>query len=659
MIRLVAPGIYGNQIFGNTYWGPFTYTETNFYIGILPLVLVAVSLFSPKRKLAIGLFVLGLLPLLAVYNIFPFRQIIAFIYPLFLNTFPGRIFYVTAFTWSLASGLGADWLVRERPTRFLKILSIVILGPSIILLSLFCVSRYVQQESPDLAFVSIGYQEKIARIDSDSLLVASGLLALSALLLWLLRRTQKNFWAMAIPSLALMIIIGDLFTHGINYNPSFAPYRLPPPPPSLETLQDVSKSERTPYRILTVNSNSILPGLTPELYALPTVTGYSSWVLQRYSRYADLTQNRYQASLNHVYFDDCCPPMLDALNIKYVYSSPDSPPSSSGVLSLVNVLDNAIIETEQPDFIGKNEWTIDGITRPILFQHPPSRIVFPLNLSRSTIFKTAISLDPEAWAISRDGVVFEVLIAEKNSPDTQVLFSNYLNPRDNPEDRSWIPLEIDLSQYVGKDISLILQTSPGPGDDSSFDWAGWASPHIENYSPATLELIYDGPNKIFRNPEAFPRAWLVDKIHQVPKGDLEAVEALLKEDGFDLSAEAVIEGELNNPLGETHPTDGVDVVLYTPEQVEILVENAENAFLVFSDVMYPGWKVFIDGIEQPIFSTNLIMRGVYLEAGVHQVVFKFRPTSFYLGLGIAVLALTIFLLGFVFSSIRSRQKAIE
>ncbi|MGC9357940.1 MAG: hypothetical protein ACP5GX_08740, partial [Anaerolineae bacterium] len=75
-----------------------------------------------------------------------------------------------------------------------------------------------------------------------------------------------------------------------------------------------------------------------------------------------------------------------------------------------------------------------------------------------------------------------------------------------------------------------------------------------------------------------------------------------------------------------------------------------------SDVMYPGWVALVDGVEQPIRTTNLIMRGVYLERGAHEVVFEFRPLAFYLGSGITTAALMAVIAGVVFDSRRRATK---
>ena len=53
------------------------------------------------------------------------------------------------------------------------------------------------------------------------------------------------------------------------------------------------------------------------------------------------------------------------------------------------------------------------------------------------------------------------------------------------------------------------------------------------------------------------------------------------------------------------------------------------------DQFYPGWRVFIDGKEEPLLRANYINRAVFIEGGKHSVVFRFLPESLYTGYKLA------------------------
>jgi hypothetical protein len=57
-----------------------------------------------------------------------------------------------------------------------------------------------------------------------------------------------------------------------------------------------------------------------------------------------------------------------------------------------------------------------------------------------------------------------------------VVLDTTLNPRAQMEHRRWIPVEVDLSRWAGQTIGLTLRTLPG--DNLSYDWAGWGNPVI-------------------------------------------------------------------------------------------------------------------------------------------------------------------------------------
>jgi uncharacterized membrane protein YfhO len=50
--------------------------------------------------------------------------------------------------------------------------------------------------------------------------------------------------------------------------------------------------------------------------------------------------------------------------------------------------------------------------------------------------------------------------------------------------------------------------------------------------------------------------------------------------------------------------------------------------LVYSDTWYPGWRVFVDGVERPLLRVNHAFKGVALEPGRHRVRFEFAPWRF-------------------------------
>jgi uncharacterized membrane protein YfhO len=58
-------------------------------------------------------------------------------------------------------------------------------------------------------------------------------------------------------------------------------------------------------------------------------------------------------------------------------------------------------------------------------------------------------------------------------------------------------------------------------------------------------------------------------------------------------------------------------------------------YLVLADTYYPGWRVAVNGEEQPILRANHAFRAVALPEGESHVAFRYDPLSFRFGLWIS------------------------
>ena len=65
--------------------------------------------------------------------------------------------------------------------------------------------------------------------------------------------------------------------------------------------------------------------------------------------------------------------------------------------------------------------------------------------------------------------------------------------------------------------------------------------------------------------------------------------------------------------------------------IELPADTTTHDVTGLTDLYYPGWRVYVDGHEEEIHRTNAIFRGVELDPGSHRVVYRFEPTSFYIG----------------------------
>jgi len=78
-----------------------------------------------------------------------------------------------------------------------------------------------------------------------------------------------------------------------------------------------------------------------------------------------------------------------------------------------------------------------------------------------------------------------------------------------------------------------------------------------------------------------------------------------------------------------------------PERVAAEVSSSKAGLLVLTDLAYPGWTAAVDGSPAELLRADGYFRAVALPAGAHRVVFRFRPTSFYAGAAVSLMALLL------------------
>jgi hypothetical protein len=63
-------------------------------------------------------------------------------------------------------------------------------------------------------------------------------------------------------------------------------------------------------------------------------------------------------------------------------------------------------------------------------------------------------------------------------------------------------------------------------------------------------------------------------------------------------------------------------------EINASVENGRSGWLICTDNYYPGWKVFVDSAEKPLVKAYTTFKAVFLEAGTHDVSFRYYPPEF-------------------------------
>ena len=156
------------------------------------------------------------------------------------------------------------------------------------------------------------------------------------------------------------------------------------------------------------------------------------------------------------------------------------------------------------------------------------------------------------------------------------------------------------------------------------------------------------------NLEAFGNAWFIDslKLVSTPDEELAALSQINLKNSAVLLAATANEMNMKNTF-LVDSSQKVELVSYAPNKLVYKTSSKSPGFLVFSEVFYRGnqdWLSFVDGQVQPHVKVNYVLRGMPIEAGTHEVVFEFKPTSVekgqYIDLASSI-ALALLLLGVI------------
>lgn len=155
----------------------------------------------------------------------------------------------------------------------------------------------------------------------------------------------------------------------------------------------------------------------------------------------------------------------------------------------------------------------------------------------------------------------------------------------------------------------------------------------------------DGQLAVIEFLGALPRAVLYSNW-QVNTNDDETLK-LLGSQSFDPHSTVLVsDGWLPapKPADANQPAGTVQInPNYKPKRVQLDADVKTPAVLMLADRYNPKWKVEVDGKPAKMLRCNFIMRGVYLEPGKHEIVFRFtnKLNSLYVSLTAIGFALVV------------------
>ena len=155
--------------------------------------------------------------------------------------------------------------------------------------------------------------------------------------------------------------------------------------------------------------------------------------------------------------------------------------SARGYADLAALYDEAEVTAGGPEFAGRWRVRIEGEDRMCILMHPPGRAVFRVNIRPKSRLLFGMAFSTDVWDKPGGGAFFEIGIKQRLRR-AQLIFSEYVDPKNVRDHRRWLDRELDLNMFGGKTVELTLSTRTEPGKNQ-FCAAFWSRPYLVDGKP--------------------------------------------------------------------------------------------------------------------------------------------------------------------------------
>ena len=195
-----------------------------------------------------------------------------------------------------------------------------------------------------------------------------------------------------------------------------------------------------------------------------------------------------------------------------------------------------------------------------------------------------------------------------------------------------------IEEHISPEMSnLFKAVSEAGGDMAKVDASAFPVLNMLNTRYFIFPL-QGGKTMPIQNPYTLGNAWFVDKVQYVNNAN-EEIESLHKVMPAKVAVVDKKFAEQVKPVAVSDSLSFVKLVAYEPNDLKYEVSSEKGGVVVFSEIYYPGWQAYIDGVEAPHGRADYILRAMNVPAGKHTVEFKFDPKSLHTTETIAFVAL--------------------
>jgi Bacterial membrane protein YfhO len=670
LFQLIFPYLFGGSDAGpydsRIFWGQSGPTEITGYIGLLPLMLAAIGVMRWRSERALVWFWLVVAILATMLALGGATFISHWLYhvPVY-NKFrsPGRHFVEMNFAISVLAGLGVAAIQRSWATK--RWVDWTILGVGSAMLGLFGLLVLKAPAFKAMALAS-GVNFRLWPWQNPAIGIPLVITIVGALVLrfW----SRRPHWR-PMGLVLLVVLFWDVSSFGWFYDwrPEFAPAIGGNLAPNAIVKQYRPLLQASHQRFMTVNGAEaifrnpevIAPNLT-QLWELPSADGYGPLMLPRVAELMQMATNGNLLKLP----PDRPDRGFDLMAVRYLLFPPIKPLRNAGINWTP---DNLQLNLGAGSCAGSALPTTQTLALNQAEPFTTTAIAFVSQMGCSVAIPNAAAvLQVETIDAQGDRQVQNLRAGEHTAEfayDCADVQPKMQHPRPKLIFRSF-PIArpsiatCDGHEYVGvlplqrpqsiRQIQLKWLNHPGSITLQKMSLlnpqAQMSQPLLkQDQMPANWQKVAEmAGGTIYENQRALPRAWLVGQtVALKPAEVLQTIQRSQLPDGqpYDPLRLALVEDPLAvlSPIAGTAGTATVTAL----EQQRVVVQTVSPnpAFLVLSDVFYPGWQATIDGKPTQIYQTNYVQRGVQVPAGEHVVEYRFAPMSFKLGAGITLGAL--------------------
>lgn len=585
---LVMPDFFGTPLAGN-WWGFDNYNETALYVGILPLLLVGAAVWLARGR-RVTQFWLGWGGLGLLWTLGTPAYGLLYMLPVFNGLLPSRAAVLVVLSAAVLSAIGLDRLMAETAVRrrggWLA-------GSVAVLLA--------------LAFGYLfWYRGQVAwQFWERPFFIFITFLVSSSVLLWLLLcGAVRASW---LGGLALLLLIMDLGIAGYGYNTVSPVSEL-----FVETETAVFlHSLPTPPRITSLAEGIAYRPNTALAEGVPSLSGYGPGIAQKLVDYLRLAEGGEVIRFGRVLLplQAATSPLIDALGVSHIVTTQD-------------IWGDMVVPAGKADVA---DWrALAGVAQR------------PLSVGQAGLFR--IDLPVRVAPSAQGNITLRLFTAD----GAQELANHSVSVTDADSD-GWIsfffaPFPPEWGNEFVAALHFDGNGEVTVGQDVTGDWAYAA------FVRPRPGLVYEsGRTRVYANEGDLGRAFVVAaaQVAESPEAALAAVQA----NGVQLNQVVVLEVDGQpEPPPIVAPAATVGSVTMTDTSLNRVAMQAEMTapgFVVLADAYYPGWQATVDEQSTPIYRANTVVRAVYVPAGSHEIVFRYRPVEFWVGAAVSGLTLVV------------------